>query len=51
MAYDEGIRHFGENYIDELNQKYEAMKLSHPDILWHYVGYIESKKAKNLVQC
>jgi len=27
------------------------MKLSHPDILWHYVGYIESKKAKNLVQC
>lgn len=41
--YDLGYRHFGENYIQELADKAEAMP---KDINWHFVGALQSNKSK-----
>ena len=50
-AYDAGQRHFGENYVDEYVAKSEFFKDTHPDIIWHFIGHLQSNKAKKLVQC
>ena len=50
-AYDAGQRHFGENYIEEFCEKANTVKDTHPDIDWHFIGHIQSNKAKKLVQC
>lgn len=44
-AYSEGQRHFGENYVQELEQKASEMP---DDIKWHYIGPLQSNKAKTL---
>lgn len=44
-AYDAGQRHFGENYVQEVVQK--AGELPN-DILWHFIGPLQSNKAKLL---
>lgn len=46
-AYDQGQRHFGENYVQELIQKAPAMPA---DVKWHFIGALQSNKAKVLVQ-
>ncbi|MBU2880967.1 YggS family pyridoxal phosphate-dependent enzyme [Psychrosphaera sp. B3R10] len=44
-AYECGQRIFGENYAQELNEKYKA--LAHlKDIEWHYIGPIQSNKTQ-----
>ncbi|KAI9142906.1 hypothetical protein BKA69DRAFT_1123676 [Paraphysoderma sedebokerense] len=43
IAYDLGYRHFGENYVQELVEK--AAKLP-KDIKWHFIGHLQSNKAK-----
>ena len=49
-AYDKGIRHFGENYVQEL-----AEKASHPllsslgDICWHFIGHLQRNKCNLLL--
>ncbi|KAI5448852.1 hypothetical protein NCC49_006073 [Naganishia albida] len=45
--YDAGHRHFGENYIQELTEK--AAQLP-KDIEWHFIGTLQSNKAKTLVE-
>ena len=45
--YDAGHKIFGENYVQEILEK--APKLPN-DISWHFVGHIQSNKAKALVQ-
>lgn len=44
--YEQGHRHFGENYVQELLEK--APKLP-ADIKWHFIGQLQSNKAKALV--
>ncbi|GAM25452.1 hypothetical protein SAMD00019534_086270, partial [Acytostelium subglobosum LB1] len=45
--YEHGHRHFGENYIQELESKsVELGDLS--DIKWHFIGSIQSNKIKGL---
>ncbi|DBA02841.1 TPA: hypothetical protein N0F65_006631 [Lagenidium giganteum] len=46
-VYQEGQRHFGENYIQELIEKVPQMP---NDVLWHYIGHVQSNKAKMLVR-
>jgi pyridoxal phosphate enzyme (YggS family) len=46
-AYAAGQRHFGENYVQELNEKQEALQ-ELPDIVWHFIGHVQSRKAKDL---
>ena len=42
-AYQEGHRLFGENKIQELVPKFEALP---KDILWHMIGHLQSNKVK-----
>ncbi len=42
-AYDAGQRDFGENYVQELVDKYEQLP---KDIRWHFIGHLQSNKVK-----
>jgi pyridoxal phosphate enzyme (YggS family) len=41
--YDLGQRDFGENFVQELLLKYEALP---KDIRWHFIGHLQSNKVK-----
>ena len=41
--YELGQRDFGENYVQELVDKYEALP---KDIRWHFIGHLQSNKVK-----
>lgn len=41
--YNLGQRDFGENYVQELTQKYEQLP---KDIRWHFIGHLQSNKVK-----
>lgn len=41
--YDLGQKDFGENYVQELVNKNEALP---KDILWHFIGHLQSNKVK-----
>ncbi|GAA5873142.1 hypothetical protein JCM3774_000062 [Rhodotorula dairenensis] len=43
--YEHGIRHFGENYPQELEGKAKELP---EDIAWHYIGTLQSNKCKML---
>ena len=45
-AYAAGLRHFGENRIQEAVPKIEAAKASGVEATWHLVGHLQSNKAK-----
>lgn len=42
-AYDEGVRIFGENKVQELVPKAEALP---KDIRWHLIGHLQTNKVK-----
>lgn len=42
--YNLGQKDFGENYVQELVEKYEALK--HQNINWHFIGHLQSNKVK-----
>lgn len=46
IAYNFGIRHFGESYTKELVIKYNNLP---KDILWHMIGNLQSNKIKYIV--
>lgn len=41
--YNLGHRHFGENYVQELVDKYPQLP---KDICWHYIGHLQRNKVK-----
>eukprot|EP00891_Asterochloris_glomerata_P003760 jgi/Astpho2/3760/fgenesh1_pm.00060_%23_21_t len=45
-AYDAGQRDFGENYVQELTEKAPELP---QDIRWHFIGHLQSNKAKALL--
>lgn len=45
-AYSCGIRHFGENKVQELCDKYEVLP---KDIKWHLIGHLQRNKVKYVV--
>jgi hypothetical protein len=42
-AYEAGQREFGENYVQELEQKHQLLPT---DIRWHAIGHLQSNKVK-----
>ena len=42
-AYHAGQRIFGENYVQELVEKHEALP---KDVQWHFIGHLQSRKVK-----
>ena len=45
-AYDQGVRVFGENKVQEIREKYEALP---KDIEWHMIGHLQTNKVKYIV--
>ncbi len=43
LAYENGIKCFGENYVQELVDKASIMP---KDIEWHFIGHLQSNKVK-----
>ena len=43
IVYDYGHRHFGENRVQELVDKYESLP---KDIKWHVIGHLQTNKVK-----
>jgi len=41
--YNVGQRDFGENYVQELTEKYQQLP---KDIHWHFIGHLQSNKVK-----
>lgn len=46
-AYDAGQRIFGENKIQEMTQKWEALP---KDIEWHMIGHVQRNKVKYMAE-
>lgn len=51
-AYNVGQRHFGENYVQELDEKSHDPELLDlcPDICWHLIGHLQRNKVNKVVQ-
>ena len=45
-AYDFGVRVFGENKVQEIVDKYEALP---KDISWHMIGHLQRNKVKYII--
>src|SRR5947209_6870893 len=45
-AYLNGLRHFGENRVEEALPKQAALP---NDVTWHMIGHIQSRKARDVV--
>lgn len=45
-AYDLGVRVFGENKVQELTEKYDALP---KDICWHMIGHLQRNKVKYII--
>ena len=47
-AYEAGVRHFGENRVQEWEAK--QTKVADLDAIWHLVGHLQSNKARRAAQ-
>jgi len=48
QAYAAGQRDFGENYVQELVKKADALK-DFPDLRWHMIGHLQRNKVRALL--
>lgn len=48
-AYKSGLRHFAENFPQEFESKAVELQ-NHKDIIWHFIGNIQSNKTKTIAQ-
>jgi len=48
-AYEMGVRHFGENRVEEASTKLPSFKqvISDPAVVFHMIGHIQSRKAED----
>jgi PLP dependent protein len=49
-AFDCGTRDFGENRVQEAEGKIGQLAALKPDVTWHMVGHLQSKKARTAVE-
>jgi pyridoxal phosphate enzyme (YggS family) len=47
-AYNQGQRHFGENYLQDALDKISANP--HKDIVWHFIGALQSNKTRSIAE-
>ncbi|TFG83555.1 MAG: YggS family pyridoxal phosphate-dependent enzyme [Spirochaetales bacterium] len=48
-AYAAGLRLFGENRVQEAEEKFVALKASYPDIQLHLLGHLQTNKARKAI--
>jgi PLP dependent protein len=49
-AVESGLAIFGENYPEESEPKILALQIEHPNIEWHMIGHLQSRKADLVCQ-
>ena len=49
-AINLGCKNFGENYIQEAQQKWVDLRKIYPNIKLHFIGHLQSNKAKESVE-
>jgi hypothetical protein len=49
-AINFGCKIFGENYIQEAQQKWVELRKNYPQIKLHFIGHLQSNKAKEAVE-
>ncbi|MBI3740261.1 MAG: YggS family pyridoxal phosphate-dependent enzyme [Chloroflexi bacterium] len=51
-AYELGVRHFGENRVEEAQAKIQKVKNQNPSaaITWHLVGHLQRRKTRDAVE-
>ena len=49
-AYQLGLRHFGENRVEEAETKIPAISPDMPGATWHMIGHLQSRKAPRAAQ-
>lgn len=47
-AYMAGMRHFGENRTHELEAKRPQLNAEHNDIVWHFIGHLQSRQSQSV---
>jgi hypothetical protein len=47
QAYDSGVFHFGENYLQEAETKISKID---KNIVWHFIGSIQTRKTKKIAR-
>ena len=47
QAYDGGVFHFGENYLQEAETKISKID---KNIVWHFIGSIQTRKTKKIAR-
>ncbi len=45
-CYQQSLRKFGENYVQELVEKQKILQEICPDIEWHFTGHLQTNKVK-----
>ena len=50
QAFEAGIRHFGENSIQEAKSKIEKLSGLEPPPIWHMIGHLQTNKAAAAVE-
>ena len=43
-----GLRHFGENYLQEALGKIQALR--NPDLTWHFIGRLQANKTRDVAE-
>lgn len=46
-AFNGGIRNFGENYLQEAEPKMDSLN---KEVIWHFIGAIQTRKAKRIAE-
>lgn len=46
-VYDLEVRNFGENKVQELNEKFDQLP---DDIIWHMIGHLQRNKVKQVIE-
>jgi pyridoxal phosphate enzyme (YggS family) len=49
-AFDCGVRDFGENRVQEAEDKIAQLSDLKPDVTWHMVGHLQSNKARTAIE-
>jgi pyridoxal phosphate enzyme (YggS family) len=49
VAYELGLRHFGENYVEELCEKHSTLEAD--DAVWHFLGALQTNKIARALRC
>jgi hypothetical protein len=49
LAHAAGLRHFGENWVQEAEEKIPAVGALDPKPVWHFIGHLQTNKVKTVL--